>query len=66
MAADHARNSLIRQLQAQLARTGRIYRIDLDALDLDSLRGFQRLLRDMEDEQRTAIRRARIMPWQSR
>lgn len=66
MPASPAKLDAILQLQAQLARTGRIYRIDLDALDLDSLRGFQRLLRDMEDEQRTAIRRARIMPWQSR
>ena len=39
MLTDHARHWLIRRLRAQIARTGRNYCIDLEAPDLDSLRG---------------------------
>jgi hypothetical protein len=43
--------------------TGRRYRIDLDALDVDSLRQLQRLLRDLDHEKQAAVNRARLMPW---
>ena len=43
---------------------GRAYpRLDLEALDLDSLRELQRLLRDLDGERRMAVQRARMMPW---
>ena len=58
-----AKLNAIRQLQAQLARLGRLYRIDFDALDLASLHELQRLLRDLEDERRRAVQQARINPW---
>jgi hypothetical protein len=55
---------LIRWLQAELSRlTGRRYQIDLEALDVQSLRELQRLLRDLDYEKRVAANRARIMPW---
>ena len=57
-----AKLDAIRQLQAQLARLGRKYRIELEALDLASLRELQRLLRDLEDERRRAIQQARLYP----
>ena len=63
MPASPAKLDAILQLQAQLARTGRLYRIDLDALDLASLRELQRLLRDLEDERGRAVQQARINPW---
>ena len=58
-----AKLDAIRQLQAELTRTGRNYRIDLEALDLASLHEFQRLLRDLEDERRRVVQQARINPW---
>ena len=58
----HCRD-LIRQLQAMIARTGRRYQIDLEALDLASLRDLQRLLRDLEDDRRRAVQQARLFPW---
>jgi len=43
---------------------GRAYpRLGLDALDMDSLRELQRLLRDLDAERRMAVQRARITPW---
>ena len=39
------------------------YRIDLDALDVESLRELQRLLRDLDHEKQAAVNRARMMPW---
>ena len=63
MPANHARHSLIRRLRAQIARTGRNYRIDLEALDLDSLRDLERLLRDLEYDRRRDVEQARIFPW---
>ena len=58
-----AKLDAIRQLRAQLARLGRNYRIDLEALDLASLHELQRLLRDLEDERRRVAQRARLYPW---
>ena len=63
MPADPAKLNAIRQLQAQFARHGRLYRIDLAALDLASLHELQRLLRDLEDERRHVVQRARLNPW---
>ena len=47
MSTSPAKLNAIRQIQAQLARLGRNYRIDLEALDLASLHELQRLLRDL-------------------
>lgn len=38
-------------------------RIDLDALDVESLRELQRLLRDLDHEKQPAVNRARLTPW---
>jgi hypothetical protein len=43
--------------------TGRVYRIDLEALDVESLRTLQRLLQDLEAERTRAVRRAAMEPW---
>jgi len=62
--AEHEKRRLVEWLRAELARvTGRRYRIDLDALDLESLRELQRLLRDRDHEKQAAVNRARMMPW---
>ena len=64
MTTEHEKRRLIQWLRAEVARaTGRAYRIDLDALDLASLRDLQRLLRDLEDERRRAVQQARLFPW---
>ncbi|MDY0002193.1 MAG: hypothetical protein RBU30_12920 [Polyangia bacterium] len=55
---------LIQQIEAEIARAlGRRYAIRLDLLDPTSLRELQRLLRDLEDERRMAIQKARLTPW---
>ncbi|MCC7380394.1 MAG: hypothetical protein IT384_01085 [Deltaproteobacteria bacterium] len=57
---------LVEWLRAELARaTGHRYRIELDALDVESLRELQRLLRDLDHEKQAAVNRARLMPWRS-
>jgi hypothetical protein len=57
---------LVEWLRAELARaTGRRYRIEVAALDVESLRELQRLLRDLDHEKRAAVNRARLMPWRS-
>ena len=66
MPADHAKHSLTRRLRTQIARTGRNYRIDLEALDLDSLRDLERFLRDLEYDRRRDVEQARIFPWRTR
>ena len=64
MADDHDKGRLIQVLRAEMVRsTGRFYRIDLEALDIASLREVQRLLRDLGDERRRAVQRARMLPW---
>ena len=63
MPTSPAKLTAIRQLQALLARLGRNYRIDFDALDLASLHELQRLLHDLEDERRRAVQQARLCPW---
>ena len=65
MAGEYDKRRLIQCLRAEMARAaGRAYpRLDLDALDMDSLRELQRLLRDLDAERRMAVQRARMMPW---
>ena len=67
MPAEHDKRQVIRWLRAEMARVaGRSYpRLDLEALDLPSLRELQRLLRDLTDERRRAVQRARIFPWRA-
>ena len=62
MAADHEKRRLIQWLRAEITRTGRVYRIDLEGLDLPCLRDLQRLLRDLEDDRRRAVQQARLSP----
>jgi hypothetical protein len=58
------KRQLIRALEAEIAQaSGRRYRIQLDQLDLQSLREMHRLLRDLDSEKRNAANRARMMPW---
>ena len=67
MAGDYDKRRLIQWLRAEMARgAGRVYpRLALDALDMDSLRELQRLLRDLDAERRMAVRRARMTPWRT-
>ena len=60
---DRQKHELIRRLRAELGRTGRRYLIDLDALNVESLREFIRLLRDLDQDKDLAVRRARLEPW---
>ena len=64
MTTEHEKRRLIQWLRAEVARaTGRAYRIDLDALDLASLRDLERPLRDLEYDRRRDVEQARIFPW---
>jgi hypothetical protein len=64
MAGEHDKRRLVDGLRAEIQRaTGRRYRIDLEALDQESLRELRRLLRDLEDERRRAVQQARMTPW---
>ena len=67
MAGEYDKRRLVEWLRAEIQRqTGRRYdRFDLDALDPTSLRELQRLLRDLDAEQRMAVQRARICPWRT-
>jgi len=64
-AGEYERRQLAEWLRAEMARAtgGRTYRIALDQLDATSLRELQRLLRDLDDERRGAIRDVRLFPW---
>ena len=62
-ARDRLKAYLVRHLRAQLEQTGRRYLIDLDALDVQSVREFIRLLRDLDQDNDAAVRKARMMPW---
>jgi len=49
---------------AEISRaTGPRYRIQLEALDDESLRELQRLLCDLDHERQTAVQQARLQPW---
>jgi len=64
MTADYDKQRLIEWLRAETARaTGRRYQIDLDTLDVQSLRERGRLIRDLDHEKQAAVNRARRMPW---
>ena len=65
MAGEHEKRRLVEWLRAEINRqVGRRYdRLDLESLDLNSLREFQHLLRDLDDEKRMAAQQARIYPW---
>ncbi len=67
MAGDYDKRRLVEWLRAEIQRqTGRRYdRLDLDSLDPVSLHELQRLLRDLDAEQRMAVQRARICPWRT-
>ncbi len=63
---EHEKRRLVEWLRADLARaTGRRYRINLDGLDVESLRELQRLLRGLDHEKWAAVNRARLTPWRS-
>ena len=67
MSTTHDKRRLIDWIRAEIMRlSGRRYQIDLDALDIASLRDRQRLLRDLETEKENALRQARVFPWQTR
>ncbi|MFO8071438.1 MAG: hypothetical protein R6V85_06145 [Polyangia bacterium] len=65
MSCDYDKRRLIQWLRAEMTRAaGRAYpRLDLEALDIDSLRELQRLLRDLDAERRMAVQLARMTPW---
>ena len=66
MTGEHEKRRLVDWLRAEINRqAGRRYLIDLEALDLKSLRELQRLLRDLDAEARMAAQRARMMPWRT-
>lgn len=61
---DHQERRPVEWLTAEISRaTGRRYRIKLDALDDESLRELQRLLRDLDHEKQMAVQQARLQPW---
>jgi hypothetical protein len=61
---DYQRRRLVEWIVAEVMRsTGRRYGIKLDALDDESLREFQRLLRDLDHEKQMAVQQARLQPW---
>jgi hypothetical protein len=66
MTGDYEKRRLVEWLRAEMTRqAGRRYLIDLEALDLKSLRELQRLLRDLDAEARMAAQRARMFPWRT-
>lgn len=67
MSATHDKHRLIDWIRAETMRlSGRRYQIDLEALNVTSLRDLQRLLRDLETEKDNAVSQARLFPWQGR
>ena len=66
MPIEHYKRRLIVWLGAETARaTGRRYQVDFEVLDVQSLREFVRLVRDLGDEKQAAVNRARMMPWRT-
>lgn len=66
MAGEYEKRRLVEWLWGKMTRqAGRRYLIDLEALDIKSLRELQRLLRDLDAEQRMAAQRARMSPWRT-
>ena len=61
---DYQRRRLVEWLTAEVQRqVGRRYRIQFEALDDESLRELQRLLRDLDHEKQMAVQQARLQPW---
>jgi hypothetical protein len=61
---DYQRRRLVEWLVAEISRaTGRRYRIQLEALEDESLRELQRLLRDLDHEKQRVVQQARLQPW---
>lgn len=61
---DPEKQRLILQIEGQISReTGKQYRISLAPLDKTSLVELLRLLRDLEGERASAVRRAQMAPW---
>lgn len=61
---DYQRRRLLEWLTAEITRaTGRRYGIKLEALDDESLRELQSLLRDLDHEKQMAVQQARLQPW---
>lgn len=61
---DYQRRRLVEWLTAEITRTtGCRYSIKLEALDDQSLRDLQRLLRDLDHEKQMAVQQARHQPW---
>ena len=61
---DYQRRRLVEWVVAEITRaSGRRYAIKLEALDDESLRELQRLLRDLDHEKQMAVLQARFQPW---
>lgn len=61
---DYQKRRLVEWLVAEITRTTcRRYSIKLEALDDESLRELQRLLRDLDHEKQMAVQQARLQPW---
>ena len=61
---DYQRRRLVEWITAEVNRqVGRRYRIQFEALDDESLRELQRLLRDLDHEKQMAVQQARLKPW---
>jgi len=57
-------SDLVEWPTAEITRaTGRRYGIKLEAMDDESFREFQRLLRDLDHEKQMAVQQARLQPW---
>ncbi len=67
METNHEKRQLVRWIRAEISRqTGRRYeKIVFEAMEVEGLRDFQRLLRDLDAERRMAIQRAQMTPWRS-
>ena len=67
MRPEYEKGQILAHVRGHLARvTGRRYQdldVALEAMSLEALRDLQRLLRDLEAEQRMAVHRARLTPW---
>ena len=60
----YQRRRLVEWITAEVNRqVGRRYEVAWEALDDESLRELQRLLRDLDHEKQMAVQRARIQPW---
>lgn len=61
---DYQRRRLVEWLTAEVNRqVGRRYQVAWEALDDESLRELQRLLRDLDHEKQAAVQQARLQPW---